>query len=532
MTYPPIPPGIPQPGHGPMDPTTAALAIERRRSSRRLTIILAATVVVLAMILAVAANQVFFAKTGKSLIPGLTLRAANDAGPDPFTQPVTLVNRAQPVRPAVQSAPGNGVRLVNGTTPGFYGTTGTAACDTASLGNQLAADPAAARAWASVQGIRTVDIPWYLNSLSPVVLTADTWVTNHAYRGGGASPFQAVLQAGTAVFVDAAGVPRVVCACGNPLRPPAAAPIGGYRVTGDPWPDYTVNNIHRVTYNNTYVTNNTTVEATPEQTTVVAPTLTLTDLNVNQLVDQVVGDTIVLPDTPPPGLPDFRSQALQNNAAPSFESDEAAQEQGLAGAGDTAAAPAVTERAESNGNNPENTPVDPNTPTSGAPDTAPTDAPMTDAADTPGAPATPYAPAATVFDGSGDAIGSLTYREADGREVTCELPAQFEGTAVTPTNSDCALMFSPDDLLSAQVNAAVAADGNRVWKLTPVGRTQSIEVLRAQWQTLAAPSTPETPTTETPTTETPTTESPTTETSEPSTSTSETAPTSGAVPSS
>ncbi|MCK0439073.1 hypothetical protein MUG78_06235 [Gordonia alkaliphila] len=116
--------------------------------------------------------------------------------------------------------------------------------------------------------------------------------------------------------------------------------------------------------------------------------------------------------------------------------------------------------------------------------------------------------------------------------MTCELPAQFEGTAVTPTNSDCALMFSPDDLLSAQVNAAVAADGNRVWKLTPVGRTQSIEVLRAQWQTLAAPSTPETPTTETPTTETPTTESPTTETSEPSTSTSETAPTSGAVPSS
>ena len=98
---------------------------------------------------------------------------------------------------------------------------------------------------------------------------------------------------------------------------------------------------------------------------------------------------------------------------------------------------------------------------------------------------------------------------------------------MTPTNSDCALMFSPDDLLSAQVNAAVAADGNRVWKLTPVGRTQSIEVLRAQWQTLAAPSTPETPTTETPTTE-----SPTTETSEPSTSTSETAPTSGAVPSS
>ena len=60
----------------------------------------------------------------------------------------------------------------------------------------------------------------YVDSLTPVVLTDDTLVTNHGYRDGHATTLPAVLQAGTAVMVDTLGVPRVKCNCGNPLTPP------------------------------------------------------------------------------------------------------------------------------------------------------------------------------------------------------------------------------------------------------------------------------------------------------------------------
>ena len=59
----------------------------------------------------------------------------------------------------------------------------------------------------------------YIAKLHPVTLTRDTQVTNHAYTNGQAVPFQAILQAGTAVLVDEYGVPVVRCYCGNPLGP-------------------------------------------------------------------------------------------------------------------------------------------------------------------------------------------------------------------------------------------------------------------------------------------------------------------------
>jgi hypothetical protein len=71
-----------------------------------------------------------------------------------------------------------------------------------------------------VQGIPVADLPAYVNGLTPVVLRADTAVTNHGFDNGVATPFQAVLQAGTAVLVDQYGIPRVRCFCGNPLLPP------------------------------------------------------------------------------------------------------------------------------------------------------------------------------------------------------------------------------------------------------------------------------------------------------------------------
>ncbi|GAA3948529.1 DUF6777 domain-containing protein [Gordonia caeni] len=516
MTYPPMGgpgPGYPPPG-GPNDPATVALAQVQKRSRRRLTIILASVVVVLALVLAFAVNQVYFNKTGKTLIPGLALRSATDPGPDPFTDSVALVNKTQPAPTRVNTAQDNGVRVVNGTEPGLYATTGTASCDTAALGNQLASNPGAARAWAAVQGIRTSDIPWYLNSLTPVVLTADTWVTNYSYRSGNAVAYQAVLQSGTPVYVDAAGVPRAVCACGNPLRPPAAAPVGGYRIIGERWPGYTVNNTYRVTYNNTYVTNNTIVNEAPPAPAP-DPVLQLIDLTSQQIVEQPAGGNLELPDQPPADTPNFFERAFAENVAPTFDSDEAAREQGLAAAGSTEPAEAVVQRAVQNDNQPD-----------AAPD-------GTEAADQPGAPA-PDAPAdstsaaasssaaavePTQFRGTGDAIGTLIYREGDGRTVTCTLPTTFESATVAATNSDCTLTFERNDLLQARVNATVAADSDRVWKITPIGRSTPIEVVQADWQTLvtvtSSTTTPTTTTTEAPvtTTETPepTSEAPTPE---------------------
>jgi hypothetical protein len=72
-----------------------------------------------------------------------------------------------------------------------------------------------------VLGVRPDEIRSYVAGLTPVLLRADTRVTNHGYRDGVATPRQSVLQAGTAVLVDGFGVPRVRCSCGNPLTEPA-----------------------------------------------------------------------------------------------------------------------------------------------------------------------------------------------------------------------------------------------------------------------------------------------------------------------
>ncbi|MDW3217205.1 MAG: DUF6777 domain-containing protein [Acidimicrobiales bacterium] len=88
----------------------------------------------------------------------------------------------------------------------------------------LADSPAIAAAWADASGVEVERIAETIRSWEPTVLTVDTRVTNHAYRSGTARGFQATLEAGTAVLVDDAGVPRVRCACGNPLLPPQ--PVG------------------------------------------------------------------------------------------------------------------------------------------------------------------------------------------------------------------------------------------------------------------------------------------------------------------
>ena len=115
-------------------------------------------------------------------------------------------------------------------------------CDPQKLIDFLKSEPQKAAAWATVQGITVEQIPRFVRSLTPVVLRADTRVTNHGYYNGRATPIQSVLEAGTAVLVDDLGQPRVKCYCGNPLAPPLPQ-TQGVRYTGDPWPGFQQTNI-------------------------------------------------------------------------------------------------------------------------------------------------------------------------------------------------------------------------------------------------------------------------------------------------
>ncbi|MFI6647904.1 DUF6777 domain-containing protein [Streptomyces sp. NPDC050529] len=164
-------------------------------------------------------------------------------GPDPFTRSTVEPAGAAPAAPSTApprtSGPGDRApHTLPGSTPGLYGgTRSVASCDVGQQIRLLAADPAAEEAFAQAAGVPRAGVPDFLRGLTPVVLRADTRVGNHGFRAGSATTFQSVLQAGTAVMVDRHGLPRVRCACGNPLSRPAGA--GDTRSgQGEQWAGY------------------------------------------------------------------------------------------------------------------------------------------------------------------------------------------------------------------------------------------------------------------------------------------------------
>lgn len=213
-------------------------------------------VVVAAVVVAVVLSRGDGGGTGSTAGNGeVFLQAAGKTGPDPFTESTATDSSAPPITPSptTESAPTNTVRGVNGGAPGLYGgTRNVAACDVEKQIEYLQDAPDKNRAFASVVRVDASDVPAYLRSLTPVQLRMDTRVTNHGYRDGAATEYQAVLQAGTAVMVDSRGVPRVRCACGNPLTPPVAQQ-GTLRLTGDSWPSYSSSNVVVVSPSKTVV---------------------------------------------------------------------------------------------------------------------------------------------------------------------------------------------------------------------------------------------------------------------------------------
>ena len=139
----------------------------------------------------------------------ISFQEPEDPGEDPFTPPADV----------------EGSTTVEAEQP-FGGSGSNRVCDRDKLIKFLEENPERMAEWARVLGIepRIGVVKKYVAKLHPVTLTRDTQVTNHAFTDGRAVPFQAILQAGTAVLVDEYGVPVVRCYCGNPLGPALFTP--------------------------------------------------------------------------------------------------------------------------------------------------------------------------------------------------------------------------------------------------------------------------------------------------------------------
>ena len=104
----------------------------------------------------------------------------------------------------------------------FGGTGSNSVCDRDLLIHYLTIRPDRLRAWAQVEGVapNQLAVSKFVHSLEPATLVRDTRVTDYSYLNGRAYGFQVILQAGTAVLVDARGNIRARCQCGNPLAYP------------------------------------------------------------------------------------------------------------------------------------------------------------------------------------------------------------------------------------------------------------------------------------------------------------------------
>jgi hypothetical protein len=229
--------------------------------------LIAAIVVVLALVVGGVAFLV--ASGGDEEASGeIFLEPANSVGDDPFstdveTEDIDVVSMDVPKASssgadesddetvAITSEPGN--------EPGLYGgTQNSSRCDPQQLTDFLESHRDKARAWVDAlnadstlrwsggSSIEIGDIGDYVDELTPITLISDTRVTNHGFKNGKATPREAVLEKGTAVLVDAYGVPRVKCKCGNPLTKPTPAKAKP-KYTGTDWPDFSPASITVVT---------------------------------------------------------------------------------------------------------------------------------------------------------------------------------------------------------------------------------------------------------------------------------------------
>ena len=104
---------------------------------------------------------------------------------------------------------------------GLFGGTEENTCDPERLISFLYANPDLGEVWAGVHNIEFNEIAEYVRSLEIRILAESTNVINHGFdpATGGAYEIDTILDAGTAVLVDADGNIRTRCYCGNPIKP-------------------------------------------------------------------------------------------------------------------------------------------------------------------------------------------------------------------------------------------------------------------------------------------------------------------------
>ncbi|TXN32121.1 DUF6777 domain-containing protein [Lacisediminihabitans profunda] len=206
-------------------------------------------VVITVCVAVIAVSAAVIVVVGSQAVAPVTLVPASSPGPNPFTDSVATgpaVNVAantlaenNALRKTLPSDQRAHMLVATGTAPGLYGGSGDQhVCDPQKLVAFLAQHHVKAVAWAGVLGIAVKDIASYVTKLTPVLLTSDTLVENHGFRGGVAFSELSVLQAGTAVMVDSTGTPRVKCNCGNPLTPPTLITLSTATIRGTVWPGY------------------------------------------------------------------------------------------------------------------------------------------------------------------------------------------------------------------------------------------------------------------------------------------------------
>ncbi|NMO91524.1 DUF6777 domain-containing protein [Actinomycetospora sp. TBRC 11914] len=179
--------------------------LSRPRTKRPLAGKIVAGVVAAGLVVGGAAT--WFALTGSPA--EAAVQSTSFAGANPTTVPFGVD------APQVAAVAATGPQA--GDTTGLYAATTPPACTTADFLTQLQADPAKLAAFGGVYGIGADDVPAFVDSLAPVVLRANTSVTDHPYSDGAFVPQPAILAAGTAVLVNSYGEPTVKCFNGNPL---------------------------------------------------------------------------------------------------------------------------------------------------------------------------------------------------------------------------------------------------------------------------------------------------------------------------
>jgi hypothetical protein len=207
-------------------------------------------IALLAVVLVAAATSCHSKASGGELV----LSAATDPGANAFMPPAASPPPTNTEPPPTLQPQGDGATIATQPLPGdrdglYGGTDNNAGIDRDKMSDFLGANPTQARAfvdalntdntvyWSGGRPLTVADIPTYLHELTPVVLRLDTRITNHGFDGRQFTTVQSVFQTGTAVLVDAHGVPRVRGLSGNPLTAPIAL-RGTPKLVGAPWPGY------------------------------------------------------------------------------------------------------------------------------------------------------------------------------------------------------------------------------------------------------------------------------------------------------